>query len=78
MALCRKVAAAEDCGNVEVWVDGSAGRFYTYVIEIVDGIDLLMQSYLIGAVNIGCSEVLANDHAERDRKWHINNCLYSI
>ena len=60
-AMCRKVAEAEDGGAVEVWGDGSAVRSYTYVADMVDGIYRLMQSDLIGAVNIGCPEYVTVD-----------------
>jgi GDP-D-mannose 3',5'-epimerase len=55
-ALCRKVAEAEDGGEIEVWGDGSAVRSYTYVDDMVDGILRVMQSTLEGPVNIGCPE----------------------
>jgi nucleoside-diphosphate-sugar epimerase len=60
-AMCRKVAEAEDGGEVEVWGDGSAVRSYTYVADMVDGIYRLMQSDLVGAVNIGCPEYVTVD-----------------
>lgn len=41
---------------MEVWGDGTAVRSYTYVDDMVNGIYLLMQSDLEGAVNIGCPE----------------------
>ncbi len=56
-AICRKVAEAEDGGIIEVWGDGSAVRSYTYVSDMVDGIYMLLQSDLEGAVNIGCPPV---------------------
>ena len=37
-AMCRKVAEAQDGGEVEVWGDGTAVRSYTYVADMVDGI----------------------------------------
>jgi nucleoside-diphosphate-sugar epimerase len=55
-AICRKVAEAEDGGTIEVWGDGTAVRSYTHVNDMVEGIYLLMQSDLHGAVNIGCPE----------------------
>lgn len=55
-AMCRKVAEAEEGGIVEVWGDGTAVRSYTHVNDMVDGIYLLMQSDLHGAVNIGCPQ----------------------
>lgn len=60
-ALCRKVAEAPDGGFVEVWGDGTAVRSYTYVDDMVEGIYLLMQSDLEGAVNIGCPEYITVD-----------------
>ncbi|MGC1376833.1 MAG: NAD-dependent epimerase/dehydratase family protein [Anaerolineales bacterium] len=60
-AMCRKVAEAKDGGEVEVWGDGSAVRSYTYVADMVDGIYRLMQSDLVGAVNIGDPEYVTVD-----------------
>lgn len=55
-AMCRKVAEAQDGGEIEIWGDGSAVRSYTYVDDMVDGIYRLMHSDLKGAVNIGCPQ----------------------
>jgi GDP-D-mannose 3',5'-epimerase len=55
-ATCRKVAVAEDGGTIEVWGDGTAIRSYTHVNDMVEGVYLLMQSDLEGAVNIGCPQ----------------------
>ena len=60
-AICRKVAMVKDGEEIEVWGDGSAIRSYTYVDDMVDGIYLLMQSDLEGAVNIGCPEYVSVD-----------------
>ncbi len=60
-AISRKVAEAEDGGTVEVWGDGTAVRSYTYVDDMVDGIYMLMQSDLQGAVNIGCPQYVTVD-----------------
>ena len=60
-ALCRKIAEAQDGGSIEVWGDGSAIRSYTYVDDMVEGIYKLMQSDLIGPVNIGCPEYVTVD-----------------
>jgi nucleoside-diphosphate-sugar epimerase len=46
-------------GTIEVWGDGSAIRSYTHVNDMVDGIFLLMQSDLHGAVNIGCPQYVS-------------------
>lgn len=60
-AMCRKVAEVKDGGDIEVWGDGTAVRSYTYVSDMVDGIYLLMQSDLHGAVNIGCPQYVTVD-----------------
>jgi GDP-D-mannose 3', 5'-epimerase len=60
-AICRKVAEAEDDGTIDVWGDGTAVRSYTYVDDMVDGVYRLMQSDLVGAVNIGCPEYVTVD-----------------
>jgi GDP-D-mannose 3', 5'-epimerase len=60
-AMCRKVAEAPEGGAVEVWGDGTAIRSYTHVNDMVDGIYLLMQSDLHGAVNIGCPQYVTVD-----------------
>ncbi len=60
-AICRKVAEVENGGIIDVWGDGTAVRSYTYVDDLVDGIYRLMQSDLMGAVNIGCPEYVSVD-----------------
>jgi len=60
-AICRKVAEAEDGGTIEVWGSGAAIRSYTYVDDMVEGIYILMQSDLEGAVNIGCPQYVTVD-----------------
>jgi len=60
-AMCRKIAEVEDGGTIEVWGDGTAIRSYTYVDDMVDGIYMLMQSDLEGAVNIGCPQYVTVD-----------------
>jgi GDP-D-mannose 3',5'-epimerase len=60
-ASCRKVAEAEDGGTIEVWGDGTAICSYTYVSDMVNGIYMLMQSDLEGAVNIGCPQYVSVD-----------------
>ena len=60
-AICRKIAEVEDGGTIEVWGDGTAIRSYTYVDDMVEGIYMLMQSDLEGAVNIGCSQYVTVD-----------------
>lgn len=52
-ALCRKIALADDGGEIEVWGDGTALRSYTYVDDLVDGIYRLMHSDEARPTNIG-------------------------
>jgi len=60
-AICRKVAQAEDGGEIEVWGDGTAVRSYTYVSDLIDGIRHLMESDLQGPCNIGSHEYVTVD-----------------
>jgi GDP-D-mannose 3',5'-epimerase len=60
-AICRKVAQASDGGEIEVWGDGAAVRSYTYIDDMLDGINRLMQSTLEGPVNIGNPEYVTVD-----------------
>ncbi len=60
-AICRKVAEANDGGNIEVWGDGSAIRSYTYVDDMVDGIYRLTHSDVVTPTNIGCPEYVSVD-----------------
>jgi nucleoside-diphosphate-sugar epimerase len=78
-AISRKVAEVEDGGTIEVWGDGTAVRSYTYIDDMVDGIYMLMQSDLKGAVNIGCPEYVTVDELVRavaevaDKEIHIKH-----
>ena len=58
-AICRKVAQAEDGGQIDVWGDGSAIRAYTFADDAIDGIYQLMHSDLEGPVNLGTSEYVS-------------------
>jgi nucleoside-diphosphate-sugar epimerase len=78
-AICRKVAEAEEGGIVEVWGDGTAVRSYTHVNDMVEGIYMLMQSDLHGAVNIGCpqyvdvNELVATVAEVAGKKIHVKH-----
>lgn len=58
-AVCRKVAEAEDGGEIEVWGDGKQTRSFLYVAECVDAVRRLMKSDFLGPVNIGSEEMLS-------------------
>jgi GDP-D-mannose 3',5'-epimerase len=57
-ALCRKVAAADDGGEIEIWGDGEQSRLFLYIDECVDGIRRLMDSDFTGPVNVGSDEMV--------------------
>ena len=57
-AICRKVAAAKDGDNIEVFGDGKQTRSFLYIDECVEGILRLMKSDFIGPVNIGSDEMV--------------------
>ena len=60
-AICRKVAMAEDGGEIEIWGDGQQTRSFLYIDECLEGIVRLMRSNWIGPVNIGSEEMVTID-----------------
>jgi len=58
-ALCRKVAMAEDGGEIEIWGDGKQTRSFLYIDECLEGVLRLMHSEWTGPVNIGSEEMVA-------------------
>lgn len=54
-AISRKIAKTQT-GEIEVWGDGTAIRNFIYVDDLVDGIDILMNSEVNTPVNIGTDE----------------------
>lgn len=64
-AICRKVAAAKNGGEIEIWGDGEQRRSFLYIDECVDAMRRLMESDFGGPVNIGSDEMLSiNELAE--------------
>lgn len=57
-AICRKVAEAEDGGEIEVWGDGKQTRSFLYIDECIEAIRRLVQSDFTGPVNIGSEEMI--------------------
>jgi nucleoside-diphosphate-sugar epimerase len=57
-AICRKVAEAEDGGQIEVWGDGLQTRSFLFIDECLEGIRRLMESSFTGPVNIGSQEMV--------------------
>jgi len=58
-AFCRKVAMAEDGGEIEMWGDGEQTRSFLYIDECLEGVRRLMESDFIGPVNIGSEEMVS-------------------
>ena len=59
-AICRKVAMAEDGGEIEMWGDGKQTRSFLFVSECLEGIRKLMDSETFsGPVNIGSEEMVS-------------------
>ncbi|MDR2730391.1 MAG: GDP-mannose 4,6-dehydratase, partial [Treponema sp.] len=58
-AMCRKVAETHDGGEIEIWGDGEQTRTFLYVDECLEGIRRLMDSKVIGPVNIGSDELIS-------------------
>ena len=57
-ALCRKVAEAEDAGEIEIWGDGKQTRSFLYIDECLEGTTILLRSNCIDPVNIGSEEMV--------------------
>jgi len=65
-ALSRKVAMAEDGGEIEVWGDGKQTRSFLYIDECIEAVLRLMDSDFQGPVNIGSEEMISiNDLARK-------------
>ncbi len=60
-AICRKVAEAEDGGEIEIWGDGKQTRSFLYIDECLEGVRRLMNSNFSGPVNIGSEEMVTID-----------------
>jgi nucleoside-diphosphate-sugar epimerase len=57
-AICRKVVAVKDGGEIEIWGDGKQTRSFLYIDECLEGIKRLMASEFSGPVNIGSEEMV--------------------
>lgn len=57
-AICRKVARAEDGGEIEIWGDGKQTRSFLYISECIEAIRRLMKSDFTGPVNVGSDEMI--------------------
>jgi len=60
-AISRKVAMAEDGGEIEVWGDGQQTRSFMYIDDCVEGLIRLMASDHRDALNLGTEELVTID-----------------
>lgn len=60
-AICRKVAGAQDGGEIEVWGDGQQTRSYMYIDDCVEGLIRLMASSYQKPLNLGTEELVTVD-----------------
>jgi nucleoside-diphosphate-sugar epimerase len=60
-AICRKVALAEDGGDIEVWGDGEQTRSYTYIDDCVEGIYRIARCGRWQPLNLGSDELISVD-----------------
>jgi len=58
-AFCRKVAQAEEGGEIEMWGDGRQTRSFLYIDECLEGVRRLMESDFQEPVNIGSEEMIS-------------------
>jgi GDP-D-mannose 3',5'-epimerase len=60
-AICRKVATAENGGEIEIWGDGAQTRSYCYVADCVEGIHRIMRSDHAEPLNLGSEDLITVD-----------------
>ena len=64
-AICRKVAQAENGGEIEIWGDGNQTRSFLHIDDCVEGVMRLMDSDFSSPVNIGSDYLISiNDLVE--------------
>ncbi len=57
-AICRKVAMADNGGEIEIWGDGKQTRSFLYIDECLEGTLRFTRSEWTGPVNIGSDEMV--------------------
>ncbi len=63
-AICRKIAEAEDGGEIEIFGDGLQTRSFLLCEEALEGVFKLMESNYTQPINIGSDEIISiNDLA---------------
>ena len=64
-AMCRKIAAAEDGGEIEIWGDGSQTRSFCYIDDCVEGIYRIMHSGYADPLNLGSDRLVTINELAR-------------
>jgi len=59
-AICRKVIEAKIKGKheIEIWGSGEQTRSFMYIDDCLKGVDLIMESEVVDAINLGSSEAV--------------------
>ena len=59
-AMCRKVIDAVKTGNldIEIWGSGEQTRSFMYIDDCIDGIQMIMESDILEAINLGSDELV--------------------
>ena len=59
-AICRKVIEAKISGKheIEIWGSGEQTRSFMFIDDCLGGIDLIMESDIVDAINLGSSEAV--------------------
>ncbi len=57
-AICRKVALANNHGEIEIWGDGNQTRSFLHISECLEGVRRLMDSDYDRPINIGSEEMV--------------------
>src|SRR5947208_98494 len=60
-AISRKVALADDGGEIEVWGDGQQTRSFMYIDDCVEGLRRLMASCYCEPLHLGTDELITVD-----------------
>lgn len=60
-AICRKVIEAKVSGKheIEIWGSGEQTRSFMYIDDCLKGVDMIMHSDIVDAINLGSSEAVS-------------------
>ena len=60
-AICRKVALADDYGQIDIWGDGRQTRSFMFITDCLEGLMRLMASDYCEPLNLGTEEMVSVD-----------------